>query len=844
MNRSADTKSKYLLIPAAGVLCAGLLALALYLEGITIGSEHTLLMFDMNEQFAAFFASLRYLWQDGNSFWYSFNGGLGSNYMGLYAYYLSGPLSWIPGLWPLQGLPDGIYVMVLIKTALCGSTFAYYLLRTKRLPAPVTLALSLAYGLMSYSVIAGIIPMYLDGVMMLPIVMLGVRKIAEEGKITPFAVSLGLAVVLNYYTAYMIAGFSVLYLLWYRMTVLSREMEQMTEESEDCSFEEVEDSGIRRALAPGSVIGTYVRLCLGGLLGLGLSAPLLLPVIMDLLGGKGKDPGTYSDGRFLVHFPHELVKQFFPDHYDSLYSAGLPALYCSIAVLLLALLYFALSGKKRRRGMLAAAVILVILLLSLCLRPLYRVWHGFRDPVAYPGRFAFLIGFFLCVLAAEGWELLETRYLSGKSKALPGICATLICLLTIPELTLNARTQYESMRAELSETTRTEYAYFLDVTIPELEALGEFDREGGFYRTEKDYQLCTNDGQLLGMRGLSFFSSTYTQDFLDFLKSLGLLQYHYKSYEIGATPLTDSLFGIRYKLCHSAFPDWYLQIGAGSYSKSVINPGALSLGYLVDPDGVYAPGADPFRNQELLLSAMTMREEHIYAEIPFASEAEYVHDRKIRGELYSGLLWTMTFEGTGAPVYLNFDLLKESDLTFAEKDHSPEIRVYVDGAETDLFIGYQRSYNMYLGTFDAGEAVSLAILGAGEERTPHLVAFNTDALAQGLSTLAAGELTDVTASRGTITGRIGASRDGICLLTLPYDRGFSALVDGKEVSTVPYAGALLGVPVTAGEHTLELRYLSPGFVPGCVLCGMSILLLILGRWIFIHRSVHENSKKV
>ncbi len=894
MNRSGDTKNKYYLILVAGVLSAGLLALALYLQGIYIGSEHTLLMFDMNEQFAAFFASLRYLWQDGNSFWYSFNGGLGTNYMGLYAYYLSGPLAWIPGLWPLESLPDGIYVMVLIKTALCGSSMAFYMLKTRRLPSPVALTISLAYGLMSYSVIAGIIPMYLDGVMMLPIVMLGVRKLAEEKSITWFAVSFGVAVVLNYYTAYMIAGFSVLYLIWYRATRQASATD--ADEVANAAAGEAATTDKVRNLASGvgACARTYGRLALGGILGLGLSAPLLLPVIMDLLKGKGKDPGTYSDGKFLVHLPHELLKQFFPGHYDSLYSAGLPALYCSIAVLLLALLYFVLSGKRGRRPALTAACILVLLTVSLCIRPLYRIWHGFRDPVAYPARFAFLIGFFLCVLAAEGWEFLEKRIFTSESKVLPKICAAAICLITIPELCMNARSQYEGMRAELHETTRTEYVYFLNVTEPELESLNEFDGSlasgaanvltntedpfanslseeaiwstGDFYRVEKDYQLCTNDGQLLGMHGLSFFSSTYDQDFLDLLKGLGLLQYHYKSYEIGATPLTDSLFGIRYKLCHSAFPDWYTQIGAGSYYKSVANPYALSLGYLVeggpsaaqangansidqdsagsDSYGSFSFGPDPFQNQELLLSAMTGREQRFYTEIPYTSASDYVHDRKIKGEDYSGLLWTLSFKGTGEPVYLNFDLLKESDLTFEEKDNSPEIKVYIDGAESYLFIGYQRSYNMYLGTFEEGREVNLTILGAGQERTPHLVTLDAAALAEGLQILSANQMETVSVSHGTITGTVNADHEGILLLTLPYDKGFTAYVDGKKSKISKYVGSLLGVPILSGQHSIMLKYTSPGFPLGCGLCALSTLFLILRKRIYINKFSYKNSKKV
>ena len=57
--------------------------------------DNTLFIMDMQSQFMEFLASLRYTINGDNSIFYSWSRSLGGNYLGLYAYYLASPLSWI-----------------------------------------------------------------------------------------------------------------------------------------------------------------------------------------------------------------------------------------------------------------------------------------------------------------------------------------------------------------------------------------------------------------------------------------------------------------------------------------------------------------------------------------------------------------------------------------------------------------------------------------------------------------------------------------------------------------------------------------------------------------------------
>ena len=62
--------------------------------------------------------------------------------------------------------------------------------------------------------------------------------------------------------------------------------------------------------------------------------------------------------------------------------------------------------------------------------------------------------------------------------------------------------------------------------------------------------------------------------------------------------------------------------------------------------------------------------------------------------------------------------------------------------------------------------------------------------------------------------------------SIPYDPGWTVLVDGKEVSTFAIKDALLGFDVPSGEHTIELSYTPAGFKLGTIISAVSIILIM------------------
>ena len=69
--------------------------------------------------------------------------------------------------------------------------------------------------------------------------------------------------------------------------------------------------------------------------------------------------------------------------------------------------------------------------------------------------------------------------------------------------------------------------------------------------------------------------------------------------------------------------------------------------------------------------------------------------------------------------------------------------------------------------------------------------------------------------------------------TVPFDRGWTALVDGEEAAVLD-SGSMIAIPVASGDHTLELRYRTPGLYAGAALSLVS-LALCAGLYGFLRR---------
>jgi len=84
-----------------------------------------------------------------------------------------------------------------------------------------------------------------------------------------------------------------------------------------------------------------------------------------------------------------------------------------------------------------------------------------------------------------------------------------------------------------------------------------------------------------------------------------------------------------------------------------------------------------------------------------------------------------------------------------------------------------------------------------------------------------------------IKGRINPDQNGVLVFSIPFNQGWSLQIDGQPTPLMRANFGMLGAPVTAGSHTVELDFRLPGQRVGAMLGLLGwVLLLWLGfkRW--------------
>lgn len=82
-----------------------------------------------------------------------------------------------------------------------------------------------------------------------------------------------------------------------------------------------------------------------------------------------------------------------------------------------------------------------------------------------------------------------------------------------------------------------------------------------------------------------------------------------------------------------------------------------------------------------------------------------------------------------------------------------------------------------------------------------------------------------------IIGDITVKEDGYFTLTIPYDQGFTFLVDGKKVDYEKVNTAFIGIPITKGDHHIEVTFHSPWKNIGMMLSLIGIVGFALEMYI-------------
>ncbi len=844
---------------------------ALIICGCFPYGDRTMLTVDLYHQYAPFVVTFRNKILSGQSLLYSWNDGLGQEFYAAYANYAASPLNLLAVFFTAKTIPVYIGIVTCLRAGFSGLFMMMFLAANdnKRVDN-ITVVFACTYALCGWYISYFWNIMWCDAVVLLPLVMLGLRRLLIERKCAFYAVSLAILIYSNYYAGFFVCLFLVMFAPCYYVML----------------FTPGKPKGDPMRLCFKTFFGAAFRFAFSSAVAAGATAILTIPtyLILKHCSATGDSiPKDFTLQNNLFDFLGRLMVGANPNIRD-----GMANVYSGVVVAILLPLFFMLPKRTgiTMRHKITFGLMIFVMYLSFTNRTLNFIWHGLHFPNQIPYRESFLMSFLLVFVAfltirrirslsigtimgsLAAWFMFLVLYEkygkgnesyiqigctllfliiqgaalrvvsdanSGKS---PFYCETLLTITMLVEIfaascvSIGLVAQHEGFAYYDSygrnQPQITEYVNSVEGT----EGHKSFERSELYPNNICDIQA------LYDVKGISIFSSTARESFVKYMRNFGFHNNGINGFRnAGLTRVTATLLGVRNlietektKTVPALFEKEYEEGPVTSWG----NTDALSVGYMVSeklPEYVpeYNDQGNVFQKTNKWIQAMGL-EKDVYKSVNLTvddcvgmstrDKQNYLVLYTIAADDDDDCGFTVKVENAkiGADIYVYAGSSKggTATVTVGETKRSFEIRSFqiiplgvYDGTPMTLKVDY----------YDPPNASPLYVYG---------YQLDVDAYKEMLKELSDEQLEvtkyDATSLEGTVT----AKKDGLLFLTIPYSEGWYAWVDGKRAEITPINDALMSIKMSAGKHDVRIEYIPAGFKPGvCVTCASIVTIILL-----------------
>ena len=779
-------------------------------RGIFPFGDESFLRTDMYHQYAPFFSEFQHKLRNGGSLLYSWDIGMGVNFAALYAYYLASPMNWLIMLCPKNLVIEFMTYMIVFKIGLSGLTFAWYLKKHCKTDSIGIGFFGIFYALSGYMAAYSWNIMWLDCILLFPLIMYGLEKLVREGNGFLYCITLGLSILSNYYISIMICIFMVLY---FGALLILEKMDDWEDYTDAC-----------------------IRFAVYSLLSGAMAAVVLLPEIYALQSTASGD----------FNFPKTLTSYFtifdmIARHLTCVETEiGLdhwPNIYCGVAVLMFFLLYVVckkISVKERA----VYCGLLLIFFASFSTNVLNFIWHGFHYPNSLPSRQSFIYIFLMLFVCFRAFMYLEETPKKHINAAFLGS----ICFVLLAEKLIDAKHFHFSIFyvaiivlsmyagvLHMFKIGKRELAACLALILVSVEAAANtavtsvtitsreaYTRDNedvhmlmdmvepsdDFYRVEKKTRKTKNDGAWMNFPSVSLFSSTANADLTEFFKRMGC-EASTNSYSItGSTPLVDSLVSIKYALYSEEVPNtelWaYMKESGETYLYE--NLYTLPLGFVIShsvEDNWQFKMDNPGEVQNDLCQAL-------------GNDA---------------VLQWIDSNTSGKNCTFTPDLDGYYYVYVTNKKVKSVKAAVPSGSKT--FNNTDRGYLLELGSLVAGNQITLTSQTDGQDMKCEVYRFSDEAMISLYEKLNKTPLKLTSWEDTKLAGTVNAAERGVLFTSIPYETGWTVKIDGEVTETEKIFEAFLSVDIPAGEHEITFEYFPAGLKPGIIITLASIAILAM-----------------
>ncbi|MBO4637617.1 MAG: YfhO family protein [Clostridiales bacterium] len=836
--------------------------------------DRTILTVDLYHQYAPFLCEFREKVMEGRSLFYSWYSGLGNEFYAAYANYGASPLNFFVIFFPYKAIPVFIALITAVRAGLASLFMGKFLSAgdNKRYDM-LTVIFSSSYALCGWFVTDFWNIMWCDAMVLLPLICLGLRKLLLERKYLLYILSLGIAIISNYYAGYFICLFLVIFAPVYYVMLFTPGLPK-GDPGRLC-FKTLAGSAGRFALASG----------IAGM----LSAYMVIPTYLILRHSSATGdsfPKEFKLTGDLFDFLGRFMVSANPNIRD-----GMANVCCGAVVVLLVPLFF--TAKKETgitiRHKIGYGLLIFIMYLSFTNRALNFIWHGFHFPNQIPYRQSFIMCFLLVSMAFMTVRVLRSLSKRAVTASFAGALVFLVLFEKFGEgnegyIQIGLTLIFLIVQGTVLVCIRNPkihgryfYEYLISVTVllelflsscisialvaknegfmgyefygknreeirshaQEVEGTPGHDT---FERTEIYPNNICDIQSLYGVKGMSIFSSTARESFVKYMRNFGFHNNGINGLRnAGLTRVTATLLGIRNLATieqTSSVPMIFNEEYRGENTVFYSNPDAFSVGFMVSPDVLsYEPlwdNTDIFSKTNTWISYMGVPGD-IY--FPAGTTDVETSNAEFLGTVGNALRYNLTAgDGADITVEVNDALIGSEVYIYTNCSKGGRVTITRPDSENDISFEIRSYQTICLGTF-TGDPITVKLhYNKPNAGVINLYTYSLDmeVYERMLEILGDEQLHVTFYDDTTIEGQITADNNGLLLLTVPYSEGFTVYVDGEETPVDPVGDALMAVHMQRGTHEVILKYRPAGFKEGVLIsvAGAAVTILLVGYGLF------------
>ena len=855
-HRNTFNHNNFFILLASFLIPMTLLGCVLFWLKIVPFGTNSLLACDANNQYITYMSYLKSMSESHNLF-YSFSKSMGGDMLSLFAYYLASPVNFLLFFFEYDKLPMAFTLIFWIKVGLAGLTFNILLNKSHRTRWE-SVIFSTAYGMMGYMVTYFYSVMWMDAIVLLPIVILGLKRLIVQKKSGLYITALFFTIFTNYYIGFMVCIFTALFFVYEMINKM------------------IGDRNIRETI---KLTAIFAASSISAVL---LDAFLLLPVWKSLSGSKATF--ALDNLQFVKRFGYtQLLPKLFTGSGDmDQISSGMPNIYVGMVILILLLLYFT-NHKISIRERILSFLLIGFLCMNFCIDALNLIWHGLNYPTWFPYRYSFVLCFLMIYLAYRGYAELQEGInlpkILGSMAVLLGIAyfvktknvsylsienikfdvivilsagillglyykfkkikLILILGLAILEFGSLGKNAYASILYQL-ETTTEAYASWESYLRPSIEWIQ--NKDDGFYRIEKTVARTNNDAMQYTYNGLSHYSSAdkiYIREFLGDMgvKNAGNLVF----YDGSTTVSADSFLGIKYLVSNYEIPNCeypliYQEGDIRVYQNSYVLPLAVIADSSIGK--IYKDQIDFFTLQNKIWSALQMEETDTVFTMEKAVNITY--ENITVTQLEADTLYSKTDLTKDGYIIISVPITSNNKLFMSLT--APSIQaaeLFVQGNSAGLCINSLDSNVREIGAYEIGETVEIRIKLLTESLTLDfpLFAYENLEILEDISTKYQKADCDIEKqSDSYLTGTVEAKENETLVFSIPYETAWKIKIDEKYVTGYEVCGALLAVDLEKGIHSVEIHYVPEGLIKGTIISLVTFALILFFNILIVKKT--------